>query len=75
MTAAERVDDGQSAQLRPGSQLTVHEDHTQVSFERVAGRRSSRNFALTRRLGILSRKLRRLNFVLRVITSGTTCVH
>lgn len=62
---AEGVDDGQNPQLAAGGELVV-DDPTggeansiaQISFVRVAGRRSSRSFALTLRLGVLFRSWR-----------------
>lgn len=51
----ERIDDRQNPQLRSGRELIMHKVQAQVLLDRVAGRRSSRSLALTRRLGVLRR--------------------
>lgn len=49
----EGIDDRQHPKLPTGGELVVDESIAQVSFDRVAGRRSSRSLAFTRRLGAL----------------------
>jgi len=54
----EEVDHGQEFDLAARRELVVDKAIAQVSFVCVAGRRSSRSFALTRRLGTLLRNCR-----------------